>query len=1634
MPRRTLTPAPAPAPIPAPGTGLQGLPSHLSRPKVISLDAFPQHKAYVEALPVGHPDIREIYSLAYDAQNGNGDAQQTLTQQLPPTTPSANYAAFGKFPANPQSMSPTTATSSPYTPGLGENLANAGGVLAANLDAGLMQGGRAMAVGTGLVSPEAARRDAALSQPMEDKFSSMVAPNPVAQGAMDFLGGAARFGGAMVPYLNPVTGGLAGGGQAQIDDKSAGGTAFNYALGAVPGAAAVRATRGLQALTRAPEVVAATAANAGLGGVMMGSQAAETALFEDNPELAQQEAQAILPSAGAMGALGSLGSLLTRGRAGFHPVPRQTEPAPVLPGAQPPFNPDITVQATAPFGLEAVPGERGKFRTQLPPAAEPIGPANQVHYPILPEISKGNFNATAYRPGPGEMGIPDGPLGAFTPVRNAQDELGMPSITPGRFHPTGELPGAGELGIPDGAPGAFVPVRNARDDLGMPSITRGDEVTVMRTPQEQIVIPPENIGGEMRDEAGMPYAVPGFRTNDRPRPVREGGFYEAEPGAQEGYTRPPPTRQDGYSDAAPGRQEGYREPPPMAREGYFEANTQPRRPDHLPQFRDTTATGEDPVILERTHTGSDLSPVDVPEPYTPRTNGSIRGNQTPAQDPYGDIDARVAARRKFIAQGGEESEFGLPPVRVDQSLPDTEVSLDRVSDEGVPTRRDMPAFRAANSSNIRPQFQTTAERPPLRIRPGERKLSPEAQEFLSGLKPGQRAAIKDTIEARVRGGDREGDLGNLQFAHQIAEGNAAKAKSQLRPKDEPPTRGRSGNTLEQTPTPEPVPSSRPDRTGEESPVEGEGPRTVTNVAGPDPKALTDAVKGVGEALSGVKHRTLDLWSKRLYQVVGDMPGGKALATKARSTLDRARSLMGQFEADRARFHKELRGRTPAAKATRKSFEEVTWDGNTGYARIQQLFDKKTPPRAHEAAAINAYARAFLDTGKAAQTAGYKIRVGDKLIPFTADPSRLRAPRVGTNDLHWLSQRPGDDWTKALADDIAKANPGMTSESVLKELNMWGERGLAKRGLAEDARTIENFPTHWKTPDGKVIQLLETDPARLIDAVTQRFPARIAYVEHFGQDGIPPEMTELMSKSGEQGKQAGLNLHRALNGMPLDTPGGGSSARPGSLASLLARSAEIPWSAFKGAKLQLAPLANLPETLGKARVIAGSNPLKFIKAGFDVSFLNRNSGAILDDLSKRGAFTRDVMDWYWNKSDVPETLNRYVINTTSAVNRLVNEFNERLSARMSQMWSDSLREGKGGAVDRIRLKVLDFSDTEIDAIMKGKATEAQYDAVLGRATEWAQASTSQAAERSRAGGTRWWNTITLADRFAQMNINRNFGAMSKAAKVVADGNSSWKDRVGAVALATDLVAGQTAAAAVTLIMRAAVVGGAAALTDKAFGSPAGVTDFLSEAMAYALLGGPAQAVIGAASQDKGNSVAESLGSTILPIGAAQEAVDAFHGTGRYQDMTMGEKATTFLKSSQPLTGVATNVMGVLGVAEDNPKLNGAVREFWKWREKYAPASRTMPAPGETDVFRSNMRKAAKAIQAGTDPSEAVAGALGERDNTSVAASLRSRKFLAKLKPEQRMQLTDYLGEATVQELQDYDNLLEAWASAIKPKRR
>lgn len=1115
--------------------------------------------------------------------------------------------------------------------------------------------------------------------------------------------------------------------------------------------------------------------------------------------------------------------------------------------------------------------------------------------------------------------------------------------------------------------------------------------------------------------------------------------------------------------------------------GYFKPT--PRRPDTQPQPRDPSGFGVEPPVTgpfprtggidpnAETRVGPNaLDPVENTVNYTRPSlapgerMARARAEDTPG-DPYAetfrqsrlDPDAQLDQSRVDIDQSLAETQDA--PV-VARSLLDTEAEgqpLAGFFDELEGKAQAGGLVTPPGSRPVRPDIApargsdtTLRDAPVVPPKPGLSHLSPAAQEWVSKLKPGEREALASSIAHFRRNPDPEGDLGNLQqvlaFKKPGSKGATPSPKAEPRDGVAGMTKSpriesdlvqagfrRRGDEVPQKPVDTQAPT---ERIAKPEPLfDANRPKA----AGLDPKDLKpalDAVAGIAQVGGRIAKSGIDLWSKRLYKVVGDLPGGKPAAEKAKKTIDRTRQLQGQFDADRQRFLGEMRGRSPRAKAARASFAEVDWDGEAGFARINDVLDGEVQPRPHELPAVKAYRQAFLDTGRAAEKAGYQIRVGDKAIPFKVDPKRQRAPRIGTRDLYWYASRPNDPETQHLAEVIAEYNPGMSKDDVLKELDFWNEKGVSKRGLAEDSRTIEHFPTHYRTKEGRVVQLLENDPQRIIDAVTRRFPARIAYVENFGQGGVPKELADIQATSGQAGQAAAQNLFRALNGMPLDDLGQGffDSVRPGTNASWAQRALNVPWTAWKGLKLSMAPLANIPETFGKARAMgAGWRIDKLIKAGFDVSFLNRNSDAIVDDLANRGAITRDVMDWFYNKSDVPETLNRYVINTTGAVNQFVNEFNEKLMARLADSWTTQLKNGEGGAIDRFRLKVLEFRPDQIDEIMSGKASKQTYDAVIGRATEWAQGSTSQAAERSRAGGSRLWNLVTIADRFAQMNVNRNFDAWAKAGKALADGNASWKDRLAGVAFAADLTVGQTAAAAMTLAMRAMVVGGGAVLADKAFGSPAGLSDYLLDAMRYALLGGPIQSVVETATSDD-RSVAESLTGGLLPVSTIQSLKDAFTGEGRYEGMTPLERTGEFLRSGTPIAPAVANIAAAVGIAEDDPELDASISAYWKWRSKYAPSGHMQGLEADTTGFRAAMRKAVNAMRDGEDPAEAIGAAIAAKGGKTVRQSLQGKRLLKGLKPEQLAELREYLGERTTTKLEQYDALLDAWAAiAYRPRR-
>lgn len=1588
MPERELPPPPrrprAAAPAVPPTSGLSGLPAHLSRPKT------------VEEWQVGR-DARQAQYAIDDAR----EAQATQAAQHTQARAQADQAV------RDQSLEPMGWRPSGFAGALdtaGQMLGAAGHGIAQTFDTAVA-GARTIGLGAmsaaanapgypaipprgqqipeGTVLPQAPRLDfnSGANREITQRFIDAAQGHGDAIAAMpsptaQVIGHAAEIGGNVgLGIANPFLAGASAAGAASDAGYSDAGAGFVGAVSALPiGGKGLGALAG-RALPRAMRSPGMeNAVGQGLiGGVTPGLINAETQMFE-SPELAAQ--------------------------------------------TQANLGQDTLLSGGMGFGLGALESmvTRGRGAFVPPPRPSQAPPSIAAPRPdIQPE-----FRATT--------------VSADPVLTEGYGNVNLPQIVRGEFAQTGSRPTVGPDGLPLGNPGEFTPtgLRPTVGPDGLPTINRGELVQTAELPGE--------------------------------------GFYKAE-------SAPPTPEGFNQFDAAP--------PTP---EGFYRA--QPRRPDIQPQRNDPTSLGE-AAIIHPTEVG-DTSPVEVPPSWELPGKFDSRPGRPQANDPFGDnIDARANApsevdltpveptRPDPFAEYNDEPEKLGALGRMDKSLPETELQLDPVAQRAEQATDRVAPVR----ENVRPEYGSGTTRVDLPItpaKPGLRHLSPEAQKFVAEVKPGERELLRESVEYFKAHPDPAGDTGNLKMVLDMARAKRDK-KPGARPKTVAPDEGapvprptssraeadlvQGGFRRQGEPTPKPVDVNAP--TERITKPIAETPKTPTTpgrfgLRPPDNSRqgslnVSDPLEALGKGIAKVGSKAaaptigaakiavatakaIDKpYSKPLVDVVRDMPGGKAAADKADKVLSYGKELVGKFST-RALAATKAITKGPRAKAARASLDEVDYRGSLGFARIHEVLDGAIPSRPAEEPFRKEMHGLTYGTGLTAERDGYTINVGDKPIPFKADPARQRVPRIGTPGLRYYAQRPDHPDTVALVKAIAAdpRNAGLKPEDVFGEFKAWAERGITKRGMAEDARTIKAFPTHWRAPDGRIVQLLETDPHKLIQAVAQTFPERIAFRKHFGGGAVPKEFADLQRVSGDKGATAGENLFRALHRMRLHDGVSdlADDVLPGSAAEATRDWLNYPYQAIKEGKLSMAALPNLFETLGKTRAIGGN--ANYAKAFKDIVLTSSaKREAVLAELAQRGAITRDVLDWYVNKSNYAETVTRFTRNTLSAARHSVDELNERVSARTMQLWSEGLQKGKGGLLDRPKLAQMNYSPDQINAIVKGGFSDRVQADLMRRANVSAQQLRAHPAERSRLGNSPAWTNFTIGDQYAQANQNRNLRLWGEVAKAAMTPSLSHAERVkattAALGHAVNSAGGQLAASSLTMIARAMIYGGGAVLLDKASGSPLGLEDFMQDAFKYAFIGGPAQALLNTASAENGK-VTDDIVRPFLPISVLQEARDLVYSAGKYDGMGGIEGVGTFLASNLAATPMIANIAAVAGLAKDDKALDAGITAFRNWKAEYAPEARITPV-ASPDAFRAAMRQAGEALKDGTDPSEAIYKALGSRKRDSVAASLRGKKILPsattpKGKAE-RAEALKYLGPATMHKLEMYDRMLEVWAKRINP---
>jgi len=790
------------------------------------------------------------------------------------------------------------------------------------------------------------------------------------------------------------------------------------------------------------------------------------------------------------------------------------------------------------------------------------------------------------------------------------------------------------------------------------------------------------------------------------------------------------------------------------------------------------------------------------------------------------------------------------------------------------------------------------------------------------------------------------------------------------------------------------------------------------------KAATDA-KGVGEIAGSLTR----LWSRPLDEIKGAGEVGRSLNEKAVKVTQVAKEYLSQWNDDLVAFKKAVSGNLlrSESRANRPAVHELheLVDHGDGIQSTKfdiaadagsgKVYDSLSPAAKK---IVDDYRALSLKIGQAAEQAGLTIEVNGEKIPFKAGRGGM-VWRTLTDEALGILAHPDSKEFRELATKLAKAN-GIEHEIALGRLRRMSDRVKSRTVATETAREFDVFPTHM-TINGHLTMLRPSSPADAAESMAQKMAQRLGFVSQFTDDAAEPQrwvdgISDVKPELAGQTK----DLMAALAGIPVTLP----DAVPGSAAAEALRSGRFVEQLLRVGLLTKSFIPNLPESVAKVPAMVGAR--RWLATWKDVATSPRD---VLHETARIYARSQDVSNWFVEPGKRRESIARIARQLGLAVPRAVNEFNEFFAAASGLRFAGDLKAGRVAHADKARLELMRFTKPEIESLLAGKADDRLYNEVARRVTEWTQGSTSRASQRSRASNSRRYNALVAFDAYAQMTANRLGRVLEKVYRNPKD-PGSWT-------VAAEFLGGHATSGALATLVGAYVYGGLFGLEERANEAADDPAAFAMESFKYATFGGPAEALLRGVNDSRGSKgLGEIAVQTVRPVSVLGDALNMYHGSGRYRDQTALEQAQTFLTSNVTLFPNLVNWAAGMGFIKGDPELQTSLKAYYRWK-KDAGLAGSFEAPdvrSNPEAFYIHMRRVARGIQdkdAATIQRELRAAiGTGNQGTKTVKQSLLGKRVLSDLKPEQSRALRDRIGDDAYNKLAQYDALLTAWAKHLR----
>lgn len=817
------------------------------------------------------------------------------------------------------------------------------------------------------------------------------------------------------------------------------------------------------------------------------------------------------------------------------------------------------------------------------------------------------------------------------------------------------------------------------------------------------------------------------------------------------------------------------------------------------------------------------------------------------------------------------------------------------------------------------------------------------------------------------------------------------------------------------------------------------------------------------------------WSTPLLDRVERQGGtvGAEFATRGRLASDTAGSLRGRWQLATKPLKMSLRGINREQRAARNELNQrseiVAQDpsgplASYGTSKFQDAVENDTAlaelsPKAQEA--VQFFRQFIVQTGedvariRTPENAPILMQTDEGLVPFTGATGGKRLIRQWTPEM-WEVMHAGEQSRafRALAQALAEVN-GLPEDVAMSALNGIRDQVVERRSAVEVARTFKQFPSFIRLRDGAEVPLLQTDPMHAASSIVDGLAKRIGYIQQFGQSAEGASLGERLRESFVRsgGEQVDVdNAMRALQGIPVDAPS--ATLRPGTKAYEAARVYDTASRVGNAALLTRSFVPNIFESVSKTPVVGGiRNSLRAYRDMGRMAVDPKFRTEMMRDIEQRGWHTVDMIDAMLTPGREMESGGRIIGQALTLPATKVNELNDVHAAITARGMLKTLEAGKGSAMDRQRLELLQFTPEQIGTIMAGNPTPETaplFDAVGRRLVSYSQGSTSMPAEMSRLLSSRDYARVIAFDRYAQFTANR----FVRQVQAIAEAPPGSKVQARQAALLVQSVAGHSLAGAGAVLfgslLKDGVIGLKDTIRDATRGDTAAETaasfaTFMMDAAQYAMLGGAADTLRRAAGAGSSTDAAKTVASGTIPGRYTVSFIDWWNGAGVYKNLTAGDAAIKFIQSNLPIAPVIAQVAAEVGLGHKDIRREVAIKRAWQFiRENEGVGSSGNPTKpldregiAKSRAFGAAMKRIENAIRTGDTESlpdlRSAAISAAATAGKGGHASLLGRRIIPNINVANRPLARKWMGEDNWKALEKYDALITAYAQTL-PKGR